>query len=211
MSGDVAIDGWLAALGFGLPASATAARATLEHAGLTRAGKLRISTEKVPKAEAVLLDSFALHCTSAECVAFAKAIGKTPLLCEPKSKCSRCGGSDNRRAETEFLEACRKAGARKIVVVGGSPNVRQELEKSLGTQVELRLVDGTERRTADRAKADLEWADLVLVWGGTELHHKVSMQYTTAPPELKRKVVHEIRRGVAGLLAAGVEHFRRLR
>ena len=208
MSSDVAIDEWLGAQGFGLPTSATAARAALEKAGLTRAGKQRISTEKVPKAEAVLAETFTLHCASPECVAFAKARSSST----PSEFChARCGGSDNRRAETEFLEACRKAGARKIVVVGGSPAVRQELEQSLGPHVELRLVDGTERRTADRAKADLEWADLVLVWGGTELHHKVSMQYTTAPPELKRKVVHEIRRGVAGLLAAGVEHFRRLR
>ena len=43
--------------------------------------------------------------------------------------------------------------------------------------------------TSDRAKSDLEWADLVLVWGATELHHKVSGHYTHGPPAHHHKVM----------------------
>lgn len=209
MSADVDIEAWLASVGFGLPAGLSTARSVLEAQGLTRPGKQRLSTEKLHRAQSALLEALCLHCPSPECEAFARASGKTPVRSSLKTTCRRCGGSDNRRAEAEFLEACQRAGARKVVIVGGSPAVREELERGLGGKLELRMIDGTERRTADRARADLEWADLVLLWGGTELHHKVSLQYSSAPPELKWKVVHETKRGVAGLLAAGVEHFRR--
>lgn len=58
-------------------------------------------------------------------------------------------------------------------MVGGSPAVRQEIsERANG--VELRLVDGTQRRTAAEARGDVEWADLIVVCGGSELSHKVS-------------------------------------
>jgi len=68
------------------------------------------------------------------------------------------------------------------------------------------MVDGTERRTGDRARADVEWADLVLVWGASELHHKVSWLYTQVPQPLRHKVVHASRRGIAALLAEAVRH-----
>ena len=209
MSQDREIGAFLAELGFGLPQALGAARAALEEAGLTRPGKQRMSDEKLPRAAQLLKGRFFLHCDSRECAAFAAASGRQPMLASLKGACERCGGSDNSRAETEFLEACRRKGARRVVVVGGSPAVREELEAALGGALELRLIDGTERRTGDKAKADLEWADLVLVWGGSELHHKVSMLYTSAQPPLRKKVVHSAKRGVAALLGAGVEHLAR--
>ncbi len=210
MSGDVAIDVWLTTLGYGLPTTKPRARAALEEAGLTRAGKLRISDEKLPKAQQVLLAKFALHCPTPECVAFARGSGREPLACDPKPTCERCGGSNNRRAATDLIDACRAARIAKVVIVGGSPAVREELEATLGAALQLRLVDGTERRTIDHSKADMEWGDLVLLWGASELHHKVSMQYTNlTAPEHKRKLVRVQQRGVAALLQAAVEHLKR--
>ncbi len=206
MSADVAIDEWLKGLGYGSNEARTTARAVLEQAGLTRAGKQRLSNEKLPRASAELAERLFLHCQSSECVQAARSSGKTPVLCEPKTTCSSCGGSDNQRAVHDFVQAF---GKKRLCIVGGSPSVWEELERLFGTRVELRLVDGTVRRTVDHAKADLEWADLVLLWGATELHHKVSMQYTNAPPPLKKKVVHVPKRGIAQLLAGGLEHLRR--
>lgn len=208
MSIDHDIDQWLAARGYGLREGKEAARAALEEAGLTRPGKRRFSSEKVGKVEQALAARFALHCESADCEQWARATLRTPLRCDPKPACERCGGSSNQRAERALLETCGRHGVRRLVVVGGSPAVREELDRALGGQLELRMVDGTERRTSEKAKSDLEWADLVLVWGGTELHHKVSGQYTGASPH-KGKVVHIARRGVAALLEAAVEHFAR--
>ncbi|HEY8208465.1 MAG TPA: hypothetical protein VIG99_13335 [Myxococcaceae bacterium] len=206
MSQDREIGAWLGELGFGLQEGQARARAELEAAGLTRPGKQRMSDEKLPRARELLKAKLFLHCEARECAAFAATSGREPVPASRKDACERCGGSDNSRAATEFLEACRRRAVRRMVVVGGSPAVREELLSTLGEALELRLIDGTERRTTDKARADLEWADMVLVWGGSELHHKVSMLYTTAPPPLRRKVVLSARRGVAALLAAGVEH-----
>ncbi|HZI06991.1 MAG TPA: hypothetical protein VEZ71_23425, partial [Archangium sp.] len=173
MSADKDIDGWLGEQGLTGSESRARARVALEEAGLTSARKVRISEPKLPRAEQVLAERFYRVCAASACQQVAKASGREPLPVEPRSHCEHCGGSNNRRAETAFLEACLRHGVRKVVVVGGSPAVREELEDKLGGRIELRMVDGTERRTAVKAQSDLEWGDLVLVWGATELHHKV--------------------------------------
>ncbi len=209
MSADVEIDAWLADLGFGAGPSRTAARAALEEADLTRAGRARISMLKLERATAALKARFSLHCPSPACTHAARASGRQPLLAVAKASCPHCGGSDNSRAARDFVAACARAGTRRLLVVGGSPSVREELRAALGSALELRCVDGTERRTHERARGDLEWADLVLLWGATELDHKVSAHYARPPTAQRGKVVHVARRGIAALLTAAVEHLRR--
>ncbi|HEX8437969.1 hypothetical protein [Archangium sp.] len=209
MSADKDIDGWLAERGITSSDSRTRARNALEEAGLTSARKVRISEPKLPRAEQVLAERFFRVCTATECQQVARASGREPLPVELRSHCEHCGGSNNRRAEVAFLEACERHGVNRVVVVGGSPAVREELEDKLGGRIELRMVDGTERRTAGKAQSDLEWGDLVLVWGATELHHKVSSHYTQPGTPHRHKVVHVARRGVAALLEAGITHLDR--
>jgi hypothetical protein len=209
VSADRDIDEWLAERGISLPDSRSRARAVLEEAKIINPKKARMSEQKLERAEALLAERFFRVCGAPACMPVANASGREPLLVEPKTHCERCGGSDNRRAVAEFLEACRRKGVRRLVVVGGSPAVREELEKHLGEHVELRMVDGTERHTADRARHNMDWADVVLVWGATELHHKVSEHYTGVPPPQSRKVIHVTRRGVAALLAEAVTHLKR--
>ena len=209
MSADQDIDTWLAGRGISLPDSRTLARAVLEEAGLTRPGKVRISDTKLPRAVELLDGRFFRVCGAPECMQVARYSGREPLLVQPRTHCERCGGSNNRRAEVAFLEACHTKQVRRVVVVGGSPAVREELENKLGGRIELRMVDGTERRTAVKAQSDLEWGDLVLVWGATELHHKVSSHYTQPGTPHRHKVVHVARRGVASLLEAGISHLER--
>jgi hypothetical protein len=206
VSATVDIEPWLASRGFGLPEWRKQARKALEEAGLTRPGKHRFSSEKLPRAEAILRELFCLHCDALSCRRYAAASGRIAVPCEPKSACERCGGSANVGAATTLKDVCRLYGVQRIVVVGGSPSVREELAGAIGDAVQLRMIDGTERRTQDRARGDLGWADLVLVWGASELHHKVSLLYTQAPAPLRKKVVLVARRGVAALLSAAVEH-----
>jgi hypothetical protein len=209
VSADKDIDAWLAEKGITPPDSRTRARNALEEAGLTSARKVRISEPKLPRAEQVLAERFFRVCTATACQHVARGSGRELLPVEPRSHCEHCGGSNNRRAEVAFLDACQRHGVRRVVVVGGSPSVREELEAKLGNQIELRMVDGTERRTAGKAQGDLEWGDLVLVWGATELHHKVSTHYTQPGTPNRHKVVHVARRGVAALLEAGITHLER--
>ncbi|WNG25140.1 hypothetical protein F0U62_14775 [Cystobacter fuscus] len=208
MSADRDIDGWFAERGITSATSRSRARAILEEAGLTRPGKTRLSEPKLPRAEQLLLERFYRVCTAAECQQAARASGREPLPVEPRSHCEHCGGSNNHRAEVAFLQTCLQHAVRRVVVVGGSPAVREELKDKLGDRLELRVVDGTERRTGTQAQGDLEWADLVLIWGATELHHKVSTHYTQPGTPHRHKVVHVVRRGVAALLDAGITHLK---
>jgi hypothetical protein len=91
------------------------------------------------------------------------------------------------------------------VIVGGSPAVHDEIRREAPRDWELRLVEGTVRRTLDAARADLRWADLVLVWGSSELDQKVSTLYTR---ESNPKVVAIAKRGIAALLEAATKHAR---
>ena len=209
MSADKDIDGWLGERGITSPESRALARAALEEAGLTSPRKTRISEPKLPRAEQIVAERFYRVCAADHCQQVARASGRVMLRVEPRGHCEHCGGSNNRRAEVAFLEACLRHGVRKVVVVGGSPAVREELEGTLGNKVELRMVDGTERRTAQRAQSDLEWGDMVLIWGATELHHKVSSHYTQPGTPHRHKVVHVVRRGVAALLEEGIAHLKR--
>lgn len=206
MSADVDIDQWLGSEGFGLPIAKAKARAVLEEAGLTRPGKLRLSTEKLPRAQQHLTAHFFLHCPQPECASFAAQSGREPLPCLPTTACERCGGSANVRATRDLRDAFHNAGLSKLLIVGGSPATREELQRLLppGGALEVRLVDGTQHRPAEKARADLEWADLCLVWGASELHHKVSKQYTDAPAHLAPRMVHVTKRGIAQLLAEAV-------
>lgn len=203
MSADVEIDGLLS--DWGVPANErVAARAVLEQAGLTRPGKQRLSVEKSEKAKGALHEAWALHCASPECTSAAQRSGKRQVLASQKQHCGHCHGSENARAADDLV----RAGVHRLVVVGGTPATREELERLLGERIELRLVDGTHHRAPDRARADLDWADRVLLWGATELHHKVSKQYADVSAT-KHKVVHIPRRGIAQLLSAAVESVRR--
>lgn len=208
MSADVDIDAWLDGQGYGLPDARSAARQVLEAKGLTRQGKSRMSVEKLPAVEALLRSSFALHCHTPECVTWAQSSGRAPLRCPLKTSCEHCGGSDNARAARELIAACAVASVKHLLIIGGSPSTREELERLLGHAVTLRLVDGTVRRTIEHAKADLHWADIVLLWGASELHHKVSMQYSNSPQQ-RARVLHVTKRGIAQLLSAAVDSLQR--
>lgn len=209
MSHDVDIDAWLSSEGFDLPTGRALAREALETAGLTRTGKTRMSAVKEDRARSLLDAQLYRHCATPACVAAAARSGRTPVLTAHRNACASCGGSDNRRAEEALVSACQRAGIRRVAIVGGSPSVREELRDALSARLELRLVDGTERRTLAQARLDLDWADLVLLWGGSELDHRVSTLYTGAPPALRRKLVHASKRGIAALLESAVVHLSR--
>lgn len=199
--GDVAIPEFLASLGL-TGADADRARAVLETQGLTNPRKGRLSSAKVDAARAAIDSRLARFCAS--CAARTDAAGREVVIVAPAS-CVRCGGSRNDRALTEMVEACEAAGLRRIVVVGGSPAVREELGAI--RRPELRLVDGTERRTRAEAQRDCEWGDLVVICGSSELGHRVSNLYkgdACATP-----VVTAPRRGVEAIAGAIVEHLRR--
>ena len=196
---DVPISEFLASLGL-TGADGERGRAVLEQAGLTNPRKQRLSEPKLGPARAAIDARLARFCAS--CAARTDAGGREVVVVVPAA-CARCGGSRNDRALTELVEACASAGLRRIVVVGGSPDVRRELGAVAGGP-ELRLVDGTERRTKAEAARDCAWADLVVIAGASELAHRVSNLYKGEACDAP--VVTAARRGVEAIATAVVEH-----
>jgi len=179
--------------------AADKARLALEAAKLTRDGKTRIALEKVPRVLDLLSTRFSQHCGSPECVDLLKQVkpDAEPVIASDHH-CEACGGSDLRE---RALKIERKLQHRvRVVVVGGSSRAREELNGLRIARLEFRLVSGLERRTLEQARADREWADLVVVLGSSELKHKVSTLYRDRAGEPKVLVVAG--RGAGSALAA---------
>lgn len=192
-------------LGFDTPGAQARARAVLEAGKLTRPGKARIDGAKRTRLEALLEVRFFVSCGAPDCDRAAG--GREVVRAARSTACRVCEGSANRRAVVVAARAFALKNVRRIVVVGGSPSVHDELTKLKPAEWELRLVDGTSRRTLDLARADVRWADLVLVWGSSELDHKVSEHYTRETDRSRLVTVN--RRGIAALLDAATIHVSR--
>ncbi len=175
---DLEIDKLLAELGYRGSAGATA-RQALEAVKLTSPRKQRIAESKREQVATTLTARFARACVGATCQAAAAATGKELVLVDAASDCEFCGGSRNEEALDRAAQAMLAAGVRKLLIVGGSPNSHREVRDAIGGRIELKLIEGVEkRRTGKDARQQVDWADLVVIWGGTQLDHKVSTLYT---------------------------------
>lgn len=157
--------------------------ARLVEVGLTTPGKTRISAAKRAAVETALEEGFVRVCRRGDCQALAadRWPDRSRVTAGEQSDCEVCGGSAAAVARESAIGACARAGWRRVCIVGGSPNTRTAIEREHRPPPDLRLVDGTVARSRSLAKDDLAWADHVVVWGGTQLDHKVSKLYTRAP------------------------------
>jgi hypothetical protein len=200
MGEEIAIDEFLRSLGL-QGENAALARGVLEHAGLTNPRKQRMAAAKTGPARNAIDAEIARVCR--RCAADAPA-GARVVVIVPAATCARCGGSANVRALDDLAVAARAAGLRRLVVVGGSPDVRREFGRLHG-KLELRLVDGTERRSKRDAERDVVWADVIVVAGASELAHRVSDLYTR-DAAARGKLVISSRRGVEAIAGEVVRH-----
>jgi hypothetical protein len=186
-------------LGFG--GDAAVYEQVLEEAGLSRAAKGRISVGKQEQVRGLLESRFIRVCGRSECrkLGAARAEGRALAPAEEQADCQICGGSVNALAVGEMVTACRAVGWGRLCVVGGSPSTAAELQSLVAGRLEMRMVEGTLARTRREAERDLAWADRVVIWGSTELAHKVSTLYKGA------HVITSPRRGVAELARAVAE------
>lgn len=197
----------LASAGVEDVASMAIARALLDGLKLTNPHRDRVSTEKLVRVRDALAGHFFLHCPEAACTAAGKASGK-PGLVVRKHACSACGGSNARRAVHDALEACARAGIKKVCVVGGSPAIREELLRTVGHALRLTLVDGTQTPDLTQARAHVRGHDVVVILGSSELNHKLSNVYEAHRAD--GHVITVARRGVESI-AEGLAHHARLR
>ena len=205
MSRDVDIRQFLAEAGYGHPEALEAALGALYAAGLTREGKHRIAEPKLDPARDALSAALIVTCSASQCIEEARlAPERRRVPADDKRSCEVCGGSDNQHAVDAFVKRALEKKFTHLVVIGGSPSTREQLSALLKGRIELRAVDGTLRRTGQQARDDMVWAHLVMIWGATELAHKVSLLYTRGPGQGAR-VVTVSRRGIGALAQAALK------
>jgi hypothetical protein len=202
---DVDLAELLDSLGFRGDGAQAAARGVLVRSGLTSGRKPRIDAAKAGRIRDALERALAPVCGAAICadVARRRRPGAEPVTVEA-SACVVCGGSENRRAAARLAAAAAGRRRPRLLVVGGSPETRRHLEELARGPADLRLVDGLARVTEDGARRDIAWADVVLVWGPTQLDHKVSNHFARADTAITVP-----KRGVAALLDAAADYLDR--
>jgi hypothetical protein len=197
VSADFAIDAWLAEEGLVDADGLSTARAVLVAARLTTGKKARMALAKKERAREALWAGVAGWCGAAACEAAARATGRA-VVRTTRERCAGCGGSNSLQAARLAAEACRAAGVREVLVLGGAPPARQEAARLMREAggPRLRFVKGR--------------ADVVLAWAGTPLPHKVSDLYRRReagdPPFITVPTT-----GVAALFTALAEHARNRR
>ena len=197
---DVALSELLSSRGFEGESAQLALDRLCRH-GLTRPGKSRIAEAKIAAVDEILGAAFFRHCRKPACRPAAPE-SREPVLVSA-GHCESCGGSDNRRAVEEMLAAMQCAGWTKLLVAGGSPGTRGDLERLCRGRLELRFV--TEETTPNRKIVGplLDWSDVTAIWTSSEISHKATAVLRG------RKVLKVPRRGVAALAAAVRDRCRR--
>ena len=168
----------------------------LSEAGLTRLDKPAIHPDKAARAAEVLGRAFLRLCRRGDCLLAARDLAGERVLVAAATveDCEVCGGRALATARRRMDEACARAGWQRLCIVGGSPNSRTEIQRSLPPTLTARLVDGTGARSLKEARDDLEWAHHVVIWAGTLLDHRVSTLYLGAASRstLARRSVQEL-------------------
>ncbi len=165
--------------------------------------RVNIDAAKVPRVEEYLREGFVWHCPNGECREEARADGGS-LLAVESSHCPYCGGSNDKRALRHMSEALESHVLSRVLVVGGTEKKRREIQaKSGGLPVAWRFVDGTTAKDDRYYRNDRDWADVIVLWSGTPLDHRVSYHFID---HRDRRIMTARSRGITGVCNAVLRH-----
>jgi|GEM_PF-812807 len=204
---DIEIAEFLRDQGFITPEAQKQARAVLERLELTQPRKQRISREKLDRARTAFKKEMLRVCDNPACTRLRRDFfhrAEHPVVVEHANLCGVCHGSNNQRAATALKAHLAAAGLTHLLIVGGSDDTRTEVDLLLdGDGLEVRQIDGTRAQTLKVAKEQMNWADVVVVWGSSELDHKVSNLYKAPPPGHRLVTLHK--RGIEAMCNEVIE------
>ena len=90
---------------------------------------------------------------------------KFVLRVDDEADCEICRGSADRRWFQRMVRECDRAGVRRLLVIGGRDETRNQLRGlSEGQPVDLRLVSDREPVEPGRARGRVECCDLLVLW-----------------------------------------------
>jgi hypothetical protein len=181
-------------LGYRYPEAQIRAMEVLIQAGLTTGRKKGIDPRKRPQVQELLKKKLVRQCVQCR-----KALVPGSVLVEHRSECDTCSGSPNRGAMNEAWQALRRAGFSRLLIVGGGPGVHSELRELQPNDIELRIIAGDSNENEKSGRGNVSWADLVVIWGGTILSHRVSKVYSEVPNHERGKIVSVQRRGLTAM------------
>ncbi len=206
MADDEDIQSLLTAEGLDTPDAQKRGRQLLEEASLTRPGKTRISTEKLPKIREVL-GKLQPMCSACQETGLVNQNGSSAevVLVSP-FKCPLCRNTDAQREIHLLVECMTQRRLSRLVVVGGTPTQHTQLRDLLtGSPINIRCVDGTSNsHRTKQARNNLEWAQVCAIWAPTPLDHKVSRLYSADGDAALRVMVDK--RGLSSLLQSIRSH-----
>ena len=191
--------------GITAPGAQKSAREALSHAGIisSRPNRTNIASEKVDRARQALESAFLWYCSNGDC---RRQAGASPSLLVDQTHCTICGGSKDRSSLKAMASALASAKVSKVLVVGGTEAKRRELREKSPAGVDWRLVDGTRSRDDRHFRHNRRWAEIIVIWGSTELDHRVSSHFDARGDS---RVITVTRRGIGALADAVVDHLKR--
>lgn len=204
---DISISRMLEDMGISAPASQKAAQDALAEAGIIsfRPNRINIAASKVERSLQVLQAAFFWRCGSGNCKTKAEARGRQTLLVE-RTHCMVCHGSNDRRALEEMASAAAASNVSKILVVGGTDAKRREIREKSPSGLEWRFVDGKKSKDDRYFRHNRRWAEVIVIWGSTELDHKVSEHFVRKGDT---RVITVSRRSIGALADEVVGHLSR--
>lgn len=203
--GDISILRMFKDMGIGASASQKAAQDALAEAGIisSRPNRTNIAAAKVNRALEVLEEVFSWHCGS--CKTKSTEAGRRTLLVK-RTRCMICGGSNDRHALEEMASSAAASNVSKILVVGGTSTKHREMREKSPSGVEWRFVDGKKSKDDRYFRHNRRWAEIIVIWGSTELDHKVSNHFDGKGDS---RVITVSRRSIGALADGVIRHLTR--
>ncbi len=140
----------------------------------------------------LLVERVVLHCGRKGCPVPG---GMAPVVVA-EARCEVCAGSNMARGFARLSEALMLNGLRRITIVGGTVGYHRHIRQGIDERIEVKLVEGTRRRTRRQADRDVDGSQLVVVWGGSLDDAAVHSLYGAADV----RVLRVEQRSMGGLL-----------
>ncbi len=176
---------------------------TLKDAGVIsrRPNRENIAVCKEDKVRETLAERFVWHCGNGNCKRDADGLGCSLLLVD-RQACQICGGSTDKQALENMLEAMRSAGLNNLLVIGGTEGKRHEMQDkwpvARNIRPYLRVIDSENARSDKYYREDRQWADVIVIWASTSIPHKITSHFPKSPNRITvpRRSISALAEGV---------------